>query len=482
MAHSTKRRKPSLDTTTRVLVIIFVVLGVVLAFAGGRFVFSMIKGWTTNKSSGAMLDPNASIDTSAFEKPGVPLQTTNGPASATWDGKSRINILLLGLDVSARRQSENQGSPLSDTMILVSVDPVSRTIGAMSIRRDLWVAIPGFDYNKINTAYKFGEDYALAGGGAQLAMDTVAGLLGVPVDFYARVDFNAFETIIDEIGGIPINITQPMLLDWRGDGNKFWVQPGLQVLPGSYALAYARTRDEAYGDGDFARGSRQMEVITAIRDRVLNLNNLPTLIARAPAIYAQISSGVQTNMTLNQAIQLAYLMAQIPKENMRTFNIDDTVTTATFNIDGSYILQIIPDQLRLMRDEMFSASSPVVAAVDPEVVQSNNVVVASGDPLPAAVQEAAYIEILNASNTAGLADRTKSYLESKGFTNLTIGNYDYQDNTWLIVHKPVPNTLTYLAAVFGVPNGRISNQYDPNNAYDITVILGNDWAMNNQIP
>jgi LCP family protein required for cell wall assembly len=475
-----------MDTTTRVLVIIFVVLGVILAFVGGRFVFNVIKGASGNLPRVSNSN-NTGGNNAAVSAPGIPLQSVKGPAAAAWDGKSRINVLLLALDVSPRRQGEGQGSPLSDTMILVTIDPATRTVGAMSIRRDLWVAIPGFDYNKINTAYKLGEDYKVDGGGAQLAMDTVEQLLGVPVNFYARVDFQAFETIIDKIGGVSITVTQPMLLDWQGNGNKFTIEPGTYVMPGNYTLAYARTRDAAYGDGDFARGSRQMEVIMAIRDRVLNLNTLPTLIASAPAIYGEVSSGVQTNMSLDQAVQLAYLVAQIPRENMHTYNMDDSVTTATFNIDGSYILQVIPDQLRLMRDDMFAGSGSAVSEnttsdAPAVVLQDNGVVAASGDPLPLAVQEAARIQILNGSNTAGLADRTMTYLQSNGLNNISIGNYDTTDSTQILVHAPVPNTLTYLAAVFGVPNARVFLQADPNNTYDITVVLGNDWAANNQIP
>jgi polyisoprenyl-teichoic acid--peptidoglycan teichoic acid transferase len=428
------------------------------------------------------VNPNAGANTNAAV-PGVPLQSNNGPAPAAWDGKSRINILLLALDVSPRRQSEGQGSPLSDTMILVTVDPATRTVGAMSIRRDLWVAIPGFDYAKINAAYKLGEDYKVKGGGAQLAMDTVEQLLGVPINFYARVDFQAFETLIDEIGGVTITLTQPMLLDWMGNGNKFNIDPGTYVMPGNYTLAYARTRDQAYGDGDFARGGRQMEVIRAIRDRVLNLNTLPTLIAKAPAIYGEISSGVQTNMSLDQAVQLAYLVAQIPSENIKTYNMDDSVTTATVNFEGSYILQPIPDALRIMRDDMFAGSGSAVSVDAPAAVpQDNGVAAVSGNPLPLAVQEAARIRILNGSNTTGLADRTQTYLQTNGLNVTAIGNYDATDTTQIFIHKSMENTKAYLAAVFGVPNARIFTQADPTDTFDVTVVLGNDWAANNKIP
>lgn len=476
MTRSPKRRKQSLDTTARVLLVAFVVLGIILAFIGGKFVFNLVKGWSLTDLPGAPVNSSTN-DANAVSEPGIPLQSSSGPAAASWDGKSRINILLLGLDYSTRRQKTDQGSPLSDTMILVTVDPLTRTIGAMSIRRDLWVNIPGYDYNKINAAYKLGEDYKLPEGGAGLAMDTVEALLGVPIDFYARVDFNAFERLIDEIGGITITIQQPMLLDWMGNGNKFTIEPGTYVLPGDYALAYARTRDAAYGEGDIARGGRQMEVIMAIRDRVLDLNNLTNLIAKAPTIYSEVSSGVQTNMSLDQAIQLAYLIVQIPRENMNTYNIDYTVASPETSPDGIYILRPIPDELRKLRDQMFTASgvaaAPIVLAT--EGVQN------TGDPLTLAIAEGARIEILNGTSTGGLADTTAAYLTSQGLTVTSTGNADVSDSTTIICHNATPYAISYLSALMQVSSNRIYNQVDANSAVDVTVILGNDWAANNPV-
>lgn len=473
-----KRRMQKLDATTLVILSIFVVLGIVFAIIGGRFVFNLVKGWSMTDLPGApVASSNTGDDVTAETTQVVPLQSNTGPVAGTWDGKSRINILLLALDYSPRREKEGQGSPLSDTMILVTVDPLTKTMGAMNIMRDYWVNIPGFEYNKINSAYKLGEDYDLPdGGGAKLAMETVETLLGVPVDFYARVDFKAFNTIIDEIGGIPITIQQRMLLDWKGNGNKFWIEPGTYVLPGSYALAYARTRDKAYGDGDVDRGKRQMEVITAIKNRVLNLNTLPTIIARAPAIYNEISAGVQTNMSLDQAIQLAYLVAQIPSENLHTFSPGYTVAVPYTTFDGIDVLRVMPDNLREVRDQMFTAAGVAAASITAQ--ESGD----ASDPLALAVKEGARIELLNGSDTAGLAERTQAYLQSVGITNITVGNIASQGGTSIIVHKPVISTLSYLAATLNVANGYITNQYDPNNAVDITIILGNDWAANNQIP
>ncbi|MCX6056145.1 MAG: LCP family protein [Chloroflexi bacterium] len=479
LTNSPKRRKQNLDPTTWVILSIFVVVGIILAFISGKFVYNLVKSWSMTDLPGAPIaasNTNSNTGTAVVTTPSVPLQSNTGPAAETWDGKSRVNILLLGLDYSTRRQNNDQGSPLSDTMILVTVDPLTRTIGAMNVMRDYWVNIPGFDYNRINAAYKTGEDYDLPGGGAQLAMDTVEGLLGVKIDFYARVDFKAFETIIDEIGGVPITIQQRMLLDWKGNGNKFWIEPGTYVLPGRYALAYARTRDKAYGEGDIDRGKRQMEVIKAIRDRVLNLNALPKLISRAPAIYNDISAGVQTNMSLDQAVQLAYLIAQIPTANLNTFSPGYTVAEPLTNPEGIMVLRVMPDKLRAVRDQMFTAAGVAAA---PIIAQQNG---AASDPLALAVQENAIIEILNGSNTADLAERAQAYLQSQGLTNITTGNVAGQESTSILIHKPVVSTLSYFSSTFGVSNALITNQLDANNAVDITVILGNDVVTNNLIP
>ena len=135
-------------------------------------------------------------------------------AAASWDGKSRINILLLGLDYTAERAIKEPGPNMSDTMILVTIDPMTKTLGALSIRRDLWVNVPGHDYNKINKAYWWGEVDNLPGvGGPGLAMQTVEEFLGVPINFYARVDFNTFVRLVDEVGGVPIDVKERMLID-----------------------------------------------------------------------------------------------------------------------------------------------------------------------------------------------------------------------------------------------------------------------------
>src|SRR5690349_15484407 len=108
----------------------------------------------------------------------------------TWDGASRINILVVG---------RRGGDPIegdcpfcTDTLILLTVDPATKTAGMLSIPRDMWVNIPGFGYSRINTAWTLGRGSKLPGGGPTLAMKTVSHFVGVPVDYYVQVDFDTF--------------------------------------------------------------------------------------------------------------------------------------------------------------------------------------------------------------------------------------------------------------------------------------------------
>ena len=110
----------------------------------------------------------------------------------------------MGLDY--RDWVSGEGPSRTDTMILFSLDPLTLTAGMLNIPRDLWVNIPGYGYGKINTAYYLGEANQLPGGGTGLAVKTVEQFLGVPINYYAQIDFSAFERFIDLIGGIELNI------------------------------------------------------------------------------------------------------------------------------------------------------------------------------------------------------------------------------------------------------------------------------------
>ena len=467
------RSKQKFDKPTKILLAAFALVGLLLAIAGGIFINNLVKGWTLTELPGAPVTGNlGGVVTQNGEVPEIEIQSATGPEARAWDGKSRVNILLLGLDATDQRDLMEPGPRFSDTMILVTIDPLSDTLGALSIRRDLWVNIPGYDYHKINKAHFIGEAYQLPGGGPGLAVETVEQFLGVPIHFYAKVDFNTFVRLVDEIQGVKVEVTEPILADWAANGNNFWLEPGVYTLPGTYALAYARYRGGDQGDID--RGNRQLQVMTAIRDRILDFNMLPTLITRAPAIYRDISSGVQTNMTFDQAVQLAVLITKIPRENFKTYNIDYTMSSSemvsTLDEGVQSVLRPFPEKIRELRDQIFASGSSAAAPI----------VLATEDPSALAKAENARVTILNGTNTGNLAETTMDYLANQGLNVIEVGSasetYTY---TTLVVHSATPYTLNYLASVMQVPSTRIFNKYDPNGTTDITVFLGSDWASNN---
>jgi len=354
-------------------------------------------------------------------------------------------------------------------MILLSVDPVSKTAGMVSIPRDLWVSIPGFqDPSRINAAYRLGETYELPGGGPELAMQTVESLLGLKIDYYALIDFATFEKFIDEIGGAKIEIPKKIKVD-PINGETTVLKKGEQVLPGSLALAYARAR---YTEGgDFDRAQRTQQVIMGIRNRIINANALPGLIARAPAIFNQLSTGITTNLGLDQAIQLAVLAQQVPEENIKQGVIGSEQVTFGKSPEGDDVLKMRPEQVRILRDEIFTsegAASPLMAgSTIEELVKAEN----------------ASVSVLNGSGTPGLATRTADYLKSLGVNVVSTGDAPEQTiYTTVISHTGNPYTLKYLVGLMSIPPNTIYNRFDPASPVEIELSLGADWANSNTMP
>jgi LCP family protein required for cell wall assembly len=384
------------------------------------------------------------------------------PTLTPWDGASRVTILLLGLDY--RDWETGTDYSRSDTMILLTLDPLTHTAGVLSIPRDMWVAIPGFQHGKINTAYYLGEAYKLPGGGPGLAVKTVEQFLGIPINFYAQIDFDAFVRFIDEIGGVKIDVPAPITVDLLGDGYRTIkkLKPGVQVLPGKTALAYARARHTE--GGDFDRAERQQQVILGIRDRILSFDMLPILIQKRESLYQELSSGVHTNLSLDQAVQLAVMATQVSNENIKRGVIGKGYVLFGESPDKLSILIPLPDKIHALRDEIFAASS----ALGP---------LTSGTDQQRMVAEGARVSITNQSHTAGLAERTSQFLGSQG-VNVTQTN-DPQGNltlTTIIDHTGKPFTTKYLVDLIGITPGKIVFDENQGSPVDIELLLGDDWA------
>ncbi len=456
-----------LDRLTIILLVAFVVVAVITAFVAFRMIRNLIlTNDTFNLPGVAIKDPGSpGISTDPAPVTG-PLQAPDGPTPQPWDGVNRVNVLVMGLDF---RDWEAGDYPRTDTMILFSLDPVSKTAGFMSIPRDMWVNIPGFDYAKINTAYYLGEAYKLPGGGPALAIQTVENFLGIPINYYAQVDFYAFEKFIDELGGIEVDVPAEIVVDPLGKHNTTTLQPGRQLLDGPVALAYARNR---YTDGgDFDRAARQQQVVLSIMDRITSLNMLPRLIARSGALYQELSDGVHTNLTLQQVIQLGSLALQVKKENIRHGVISPGSVYMSKSPDGLDILIPIPDEIRLLRDEIFTTGG----AVGPAAI--------SADVVELAKAEGARISIQNGTYTAGLASLTAEYFRSLGLNVVEETNADgYYSTSRMYIYSGKPYTSDYIYDMFQMLPAQVLTQYNPDAGMDIVLILGSDWEKSNPMP
>jgi polyisoprenyl-teichoic acid--peptidoglycan teichoic acid transferase len=398
----------------------------------------------------------------------APLQPVGGPTPPPWDGANRVSLLVMGLDY--RDWQAGEGPPRTDTMILLTIDPVNRTAGMLSIPRDLWVSIPGYDYGRINTAYQLGEAYKLPGGGPQLASETVEELLGIKIDYYAQVDFGAFARFIDEIGGVEVDVNEELKLDPLGDGNTKKLKPGHYNLPGNLALAYVRLRKTE--GGDFDRSQRQQQVIMGIRKRILEYDMLPVLISKAPVLYNEISSGVHTNLGLDQAIRLAWLAIQIPEENIKQGAIGAGQVAFAMSPDGTQqVLKPLTEKIRALRDEIFSdtaSASPLANTADiGQLVKDEN----------------AQVTVMNGSSVPGLAARTVDYLKLQGINVVETGNASQvSPSTEITFYNGKPYTLKFLVDLMKINKFRIRYASDPAVAADIVITLGDDWAQTNTMP
>lgn len=268
-------------------------------------------------------------------------QTATPPA---WDGLSRFTVLVMGMD---RRPDMGRSiSVRTDVMIVVSLNPEDQSIGMLHIPRDIHLTpYNTVDFIRANSLLITGE-LMQEGSGPYYAMDTVQYNLGIYIDRYLMFDFRAFEAVVDAIGGIEITtdyiISDPEYPDMNYGFDPFYLPAGTHLLDGHRALQFARTR---HGDNDFVRGIRQLQVMQAVQDRVANGGLLPSLIRQAPTLFSQLQGNVYTDLTLDDIVQLAMYVVQVPQDKIRTgtINTDYNLIYALPNGRNAYI----PDRARL---------------------------------------------------------------------------------------------------------------------------------------
>jgi len=454
-----------MDTLTKVFFVVFILLAIVTAVVAFNSVRSLTSSMTILDLPGAPVLQNL-IKGGEEDSGGASTSQSAVATPEPWDGSSRVTILLMGLDYNDWRAGQ---TPHSDTMMLLTIDPVNKTAAMMSLPRDLWVNIPGFDYGRINEAYFDGESYKLPGGGAELARQTVEQFIGVPIPYYVVMDFYAVIDIIDEVGGVELIPDQDVTVEKFGGGEEQTLVAGQKyVLDGALALAYARERHTEGGDVDRAR--RQQQLILAFRKRILKYQDLPMFIAKIPAIYQDLSTGISTNISINDAVQLGVLALSLDADSISRAVINYEMVIQATSPDGEAILKPIPDKIRALRDEVFTSGGTMA----PMAVSSSDSTLVK--------DESTSVVIWNGSGDSSLGTRTSDYLKSQGINVIQVADIDYSSATKIEIFNGKPYTVNYLSQLMGVASANIWNSYDPSAGTDIRVTLGGDWAANNTLP
>lgn len=471
-ARTPRRRKPQPlpQWALGVLLGVFIMTTALAAYLIYSGVRDVVAGWNITAADLAGPSLNSSGQSNSAS-PGNPVNTAQpsagtAPAAVTparWAGTNRVTILLLGID---RRVGDNERGYRTDSVMVVSVDPVAKTAVMLSVPRDLWVEIPGYGNDRINQANYFGDIYQYPGGGPALAVKTIEHNLGVTIDYYLRVDFTTFEAFINALGGVdidnPADINDPLYPNGSYGYDPFYLTAGRHTLNGYDALRYARTRHD---DSDINRATRQQQVILAARDKALA--QLPNLLAQSPALYQTLQAGVQTNMSFEQMTALALLAPDIPRQNIQRAVIDYRYVLDQTTADGRQVLVPLRDKIRELRDELFTAS----AALSPRTGTGQAI------DLNTVRAEAARVEVLNGAGVQGLAKSTGDWLTAQGLNVVGVGTADRSNypNTVIVDYTGKPQTAAWLAQQFGVASV-VSGQV-PDSPVDVRVILGADWQV-----
>ena len=410
--------------------------------------------------------------TAVLAPPATVMQVPAAPTPTLDPGRSlpritdprQIRILLLGVD--QRSAAEESGPFRTDTMILMNIDPVRKTVGVLSLPRDLWVNIPDFGPGRINTANFIGDVNAYPGGGGPaLAMETVSANFGMRVDNYLLINFDVFTAIVDALApdGLPLTVTEfiddPNYPDDRYGTVHVRFNPGDQRMDAETLLQYARTR--ATEGGDFDRARRQQEALDAVRAEVLSAGGILNFISQAPRLWEELSHNYRTNLSYSEIIALGALMGEIERENIHYEVIDNLYVSTGTNQQGEMLLY--PN---------YAAISDLIQRVFFPQLQ-----LPPAEIKARAEAENAAIYVFNGTNRGGLASVTREWLIDQGIAVAGIGN-DTVNNRELTEIRDYGGghtwTVRYLAQLMGLPPDRIRRSGDGLIAQGVMVALGED--------
>jgi LCP family protein required for cell wall assembly len=386
----------------------------------------------------------------------LPLEPVGGEEGEEADPGAPQNYLLVGTDSAARLDEDDPASRedqglLSDTIMVLRVDPDQTQAQLLSFPRDLWVDIPGWGEQKINAALAGGRETLIA---------TITENFGIPINHYVEIDFLGFQELVEAVDGVPIYLDKPLRDSQTG---LYQPRAGCVTLDPDQALAYARSRHLEYleddlwqtdGTGDLGRIARQQDFIRR-------------------AIQRAIDKGVRNPITLNSLVNAG----------VESVAIDDGLTVDDLIDLGRRFRSFDPDQLHTMALDIsfdFVGDVSVLYLQDTEANEARlNIFRGVGQPGTGGAADAAAVgvSVLNGTGITGQATETSASLAALGFdTTPGTGDAERFDIPRTVVRYVPGNEAAAQLVAAQLQAGAQLEQVTDTGGADVVLVTGLDHA------
>ena len=268
-----------------------------------------------------------------------------------------VSILFIGVDDSETRNQGDSNSR-SDALLFATLNPKNKTVKLVSIPRDSYVYIPEVGYrDKITHAHAFG--------GTRATIEAVEGLFDIPVDYYVKMNFNAFIDIVDAVGGIDAEVPYERIEKDENDKDTIHLMPGLQHLDGKHALALARTRKL---DSDVERGKRQQMILQSIMKEAVSIKS----VTKYGDVIDAVGDNMKTDMTFDEMKSfLEYVKGGMPKVDTLSISGYNDMSTGIYywKLDEpnlTEVKRILQSHLGLIPDSssLTDSNSNIIVSAD----------------------------------------------------------------------------------------------------------------------
>ena len=407
-------------------------------------------------------------------------QALFGTAKLNGESTGRVNILLAGYQGSASDEG-----PLTDSIMVVSLDTQNNTAFTISIPRDLWVKVSGMGHEKINAANTntgFNQAGYFSGGMGQL-QQVVEQKMGIPINYYALIDYTAFEDAVNAVGGITVNIrsTDPRgLYDPNVDkahGGPLKLRNGPVTLNGLSALALALARGDSYysygfPQSDINRTQHQRQMLIALEQKATTTGVLSNPITISKLVNT-LGDNVTTNLTLPDVLRAAQLARKVNAANVQSYGLTYGGTNPLLT---TYVAPDGEDSL-----------IPNAGLDNFSQIQQYYQQITSNNPV---VKEDATVVVINASTAIGIATKEEAALKAKGFDVIKAADSSSEYPASMVVNLSggkTPASLQALQQTFTSNTTFVTSSTKPaeateaqNYSADFVVVLGQNWNSGQQ--